>query len=168
MLRHTLLLLFLALTACGSGANLFSPSRSEQWDILTQDDAQSTSRCIGRPETPLCAVETLLACFQRGKMELCRMVDDGTDQYAEVFATPPDRRKFLAYRVLATRSLTSASLPNGHSIARAGDVLLSLNQRESMANHDTDTSEGPTQDFLLRRQDDGRWKIVAWGEAGEL
>ena len=34
----------------------------------------ATSGCIGQPTTPICAVETLLACWVRGQPTLCRTV----------------------------------------------------------------------------------------------
>lgn len=39
------------------------PASSEEWATLTFDPATSSSRCIGNPMTPLCAVETHKACF---------------------------------------------------------------------------------------------------------
>lgn len=39
---------------------------------ITRDTASSS--CIGDPRTPLCAVETFLACDMRRQMDLCRMV----------------------------------------------------------------------------------------------
>jgi hypothetical protein len=129
-----------------------------QWRRLGRDDAESTSRCIGRPRTPLCAVETLLACFQRGQIELCRMVDDEADQYAEVFTSPADPARRLFYRIVGTRPADGDA---------AGDVLISLDQRDG-------TTESPAQDapaaisnFRLRAQQDGSWKIVGWGEPAE-
>jgi hypothetical protein len=35
------------------------------WRVMTQSDAISTSRCIGDPKTPLCAIETVEACIVR-------------------------------------------------------------------------------------------------------
>jgi hypothetical protein len=41
---------------------------------------KASSRCIGKPTTPLCAVETLLACFVWERPDLCRIVrDDSSD-----------------------------------------------------------------------------------------
>lgn len=139
-----------------------------QWLYVTQDDHSSSSQCIGRPHTPMCAVETLLACFQRDRQELCRMVDDGTDQYAQIFSTPADPAKYLAYRVLGARSIASDSPRVGQaSHAKDGDVLLTVDQREGQLGRYARATGAPAQDFLLRRQSDGSWKIVSWGDPGE-
>jgi hypothetical protein len=39
------------------------------WRVMRRDDA--TSDCIGDPVTPICAVETQIACFDRAVVELC-------------------------------------------------------------------------------------------------
>lgn len=39
------------------------PASAEDWATLTFDPATSSSRCIGDPMTPLCAVETYEACY---------------------------------------------------------------------------------------------------------
>ncbi|MEO5338747.1 MAG: hypothetical protein H7841_17975 [Magnetospirillum sp. WYHS-4] len=59
--------------AGGPDPDLPAVSPKGKWRVLTPDDATSTSRCIGRPETPLCAAETIVACFERTDKELCRI-----------------------------------------------------------------------------------------------
>src|SRR3546814_10964403 len=51
---------------------------------------RSDSRCIGRPDTPLCAVETLLACFARREAALCWHVWQPPRAGAELF--PGEKR----------------------------------------------------------------------------
>lgn len=162
MLRPILLALpaALALAACATP----TPEGMESWHRLTQQDRDTTSQCIGRPASPLCAVETLLACFQRGRIELCREVDDGADLYGQVFASPPARDRYLAYRVLVLQTVRGP-LPEG--LAQPGDVLISLDQREATVGQPIPAEGGPSSDFLLRRQPDGKWKIIGWGGPGE-
>lgn len=50
------------------------PDARGQWRVITADDATTTSRCIGNPTTPACAIETHLACFVRRQQELCDKV----------------------------------------------------------------------------------------------
>jgi len=139
-----------------------------QWLYVTQDDTSSSSRCIGRPGTAMCAVETLLACFQRDRQDLCRMVDDGTDQYAQIFSTPADPGKYLAYRVLEARRINAATARTGQAAhAQDGDVLLTIDQREGQFGRYAKATGAPANDFLLRRQPEGNWKIVSWGDPGE-
>lgn len=139
-----------------------------QWLYVTQDDDTSSSRCIGWPGTPICAVETLLACFQRDRQDLCRMVDDGADQYAQIFSSPADPTKYLAYRVLAALRIDAASPRAGQAAqARDGDVLLTIDQREGRFGQAAQATGAPAGAFLLRRQPEGGWKIVSWGDPGE-
>ncbi|MBI3708300.1 MAG: hypothetical protein HY246_11575 [Proteobacteria bacterium] len=44
------------------------PSR---WRVLTIRDETSTSTCIGRVDTPLCMIETQMACLLRFQRDLC-------------------------------------------------------------------------------------------------
>ncbi len=156
----------LTVPAAAADPDLPPLARPGQWYYVTQNDANSSSHCIGAPTTPLCAVETLLACFQRGQMPLCRLVDDGAEQYAQVFAAPSDPGKYLAYRILAARRIGSGQAPPP-AHAQPGDVLLTVDQREGQLGRYARATGAPAQDFLLRRHADGRWKIVSWGDPGE-
>ena len=168
MYRTCLFVLVLMLCAAASSRadepELPPLSQPGQWNYVTQDDAASSSHCIGRPRTPLCAVETLLGCFQRGRIELCRMVDDGADQYAQVFASPVDPGLYLAYRIVGGQALTPDTLPAGQSAAQPGDVLLVLDQREGALGRYAHATGAPASNFLLRKQADGAWKIINWGD----
>src|SRR3990172_7533843 len=46
--------------------------KAPRWRTLTFSDETTTSKCIGKPVTPICAVETFEACFKRSQIELCR------------------------------------------------------------------------------------------------
>ncbi|MGQ0664601.1 MAG: hypothetical protein ACT4P2_13695, partial [Pseudomonadota bacterium] len=41
------------------------------WRAMDQTDVASTSKCLGNPITPLCAVEHIIACEVRRDDELC-------------------------------------------------------------------------------------------------
>ncbi|OIQ97873.1 hypothetical protein GALL_200550 [mine drainage metagenome] len=160
------LLLAILRPAMAADPGLPPLARPGQWYYVTQSDGNSSSHCIGSPATPLCAVETLLACFQRGQMALCRLVDDGAEQYAQVFTAPSDPGKYLAYRILAARRI-EAGQGNMPARAQPGDVLLTVDQREGQLGRYARATGAPAQDFLLHRRPDGRWKIVSWGDPGE-
>lgn len=123
------------------------------WRIIGQDDRSTTSRCIGRPETPLCAVETLLACFQWARPDLCRMVDDEEEQYAAVFGDPADPSKYLAYRIVEERNGDPAS-----------DTEIVIEQQEMASGQVIGPPTGTSSGFKLHRQPDGRWKVTGWGD----
>lgn len=152
----------LVASGCVRTADLPPSNQPEEWRILAWTDQNSSSRCIGRPLTPLCAVETLLACFQRGRIELCRLVDDDTDAYASVFASPADPQAVLAYRIVVTRRIEESVAGQG----RRGDVLIGLDQHETAATAPAPPA-GPAATFLLRQAPDGGWKVVGWGDTDD-
>jgi hypothetical protein len=51
--------------------SIVKPDPPGVWRILGPDDKDTTSKCIGKPKTPICAVETFLACFVRDDESLC-------------------------------------------------------------------------------------------------
>lgn len=124
-----------------------------QWRIITRSDATSSSRCLGRPATPLCAVETLLACFLRGRFELCRQVDHGAQEYAEIFTAPSDLSKYLAYRVVSAGP------------GQDGEVRIDVAQREMLGDQKIGgDNDAPVSTFVLRRLPDGSWTITSWDQ----
>jgi hypothetical protein len=52
-----------------------SPAAAEERRLLTLDNETSTSDCIGEPRTPLCAVETRMACSYHGRKDYCVAVE---------------------------------------------------------------------------------------------
>jgi hypothetical protein len=155
MFSRSLPVLPLILLTLGSAA-IAEDDRPEPWRLIGQDPTATTSECIGRPETPLCAVETLLACFQRANQTLCRMVDDGADQYAEVFSDPPDPEKYLAYRIVGPLTRTES------------DAKLLIEQQEIPTGQPVGTAPVQTSLFRLRRQADGSWKVTGWGDPSDM
>lgn len=65
--------------------------------FISTDDA--TSKCIGNPITPLCAVETFFACSARQDIDLCRKVGVINFSY-------PDKKITSRYRVLKAKVLS--------------------------------------------------------------
>lgn len=63
----------------------------------------ATSICIGDPKTPICAVETLLACWARKKMKLCERVDVS-------YMPPGPPLAKSQYRLISIRILTEADM----------------------------------------------------------
>ncbi|MDR3437212.1 hypothetical protein [Telmatospirillum sp.] len=157
MFRRFLPVLPLTLLTLGPAA-MAGDDRPEPWRLISQDIAATTSQCIGRPETPLCAVETLLACFQRANQALCRMVDDDEDQYAEVFSDPPESGKYLAYRIVGPRPPTERGL----------DAKLLVEQQEVATGKPVGSAPVQTSLFKLRRQADGSWKVTGWGDPSDM
>ncbi|MEG3620301.1 hypothetical protein V5T82_17690, partial [Magnetovibrio sp. PR-2] len=73
----TLSVMAIALTACTSHAqneakHLADVPPPDELRFISSDSSSST--CIGDPKTPLCAVETIMACFARMDKALCGKV----------------------------------------------------------------------------------------------
>lgn len=167
MRAHLLIPAICLLGACTADPVLPPLTQPGQWRYIADDDSLTTSRCIGSPATPLCATETLLACFQRGRMDLCRLVDDGTGIYAEAFSSPAPGGRYLAYRIVAAKRLGyGEELPDAPG-ARPGDVVLMVDQRDGVIGQDAPATGAPVQRFILRHQADGRWKAIQWGGPGD-
>ena len=134
----------------------------DQWNYITASQELTTSQCIGVPKSPLCAMETLLACFQRDEFQLCRMVDDKADEYAQVFASPSPRERYLAYRLVQGVTFKGPA-PEEDPVIQAGDVMLVVDQRDGALGVSAPPTNAPDQRFILRQQADKRWKIINWG-----
>ena len=105
------------------------PTPETPLNIITFDSAAST--CIGKPVTPLCAVETLLACFVRGGYSLCRSAF-WSKAKAEWFAAKRHPNDIIKYRVRSTERLTRQTIPvpgwnpEGIYAEKPGDVIVIL------------------------------------------
>ena len=144
--------------------------------VLTQDDATSTSKCIGDPKTPLCAVETMMACWTRGSDDLCRiaMAVEKTPGFGTGGGGPN-----LIYRVVRSEILTDRKFPwrpardrswrLGGLTMHAGDIRIDTIDTDcwkgeiSLAACEKAWSPVPRV-FIVRRSGD-RWVVVTWGEA---
>lgn len=84
-----------------------------RWRVVTGHDATSTSKCIGRPVTPLCAVESFAACFARNVAHFCRVSSREYEKVArdtirDDFGTEVKYTHY--YRVVSARRLTEADM----------------------------------------------------------
>ncbi len=74
-------------------------------DIRTITATDASSPCIGVPKTPVCAAETVLACFARADAALCDRV---TERRHGTLAPPQDRSYRVAW-ILITRTKPPAA-----------------------------------------------------------
>ncbi len=80
-----------------------------QGELRFVSPTDATSNCIGNPITPLCAVETFIACTLRIEPSLCRRI--GIDDY-----NYPKQKGTSRYYVVSTRTIpegeNTGNLPN--------------------------------------------------------
>lgn len=124
MLRLVSCLCFLALFMGISGARAEEP-----WRVLDMTNEGSTSDCIGDPKTPLCAVETVSACFNRGEWNLCRRVGFLGKDYDRWVPTDYARLHYYRYRVVGEGVIRQSDIPPARKSldglpVRAGDLAL--------------------------------------------
>jgi len=74
----------------------------DEWRFIGLEDA--TSKCIGDPKTPLCAVETVIACFARMDISLCRRVGMTGEIYLG------EKARDVNYKVVAAKILTEKDI----------------------------------------------------------
>jgi hypothetical protein len=105
---------------------------NETFRILRFRRAWTTSGCIGRPRTPRCAAETLLAAWLRRNVWLCDRV--GWDPDFVPVSNPRQGAwgsRMLAYHTTYADRLAPADIPDEYRAAphdwRAGDVAVRMN-----------------------------------------
>jgi hypothetical protein len=163
-LPATYLLMLLALpglaVAQASDPSLPPPDPPGVWRKLTLDDATTTSRCIGNPVTPLCAVDTYWACFFRAQPELCDMVEAGA-RPPTLDKPVPDYRQ--EYRVVYARRPSPLDpvdrATEGNMKPQPGDVVIGLMRRFCAGPVDDDSNcldveNDPPYVHMLRKRGD--------------
>lgn len=136
--------------------------------IMTTRDETSTSKCIGRMITPLCAVETKIACFLRGDTRLCDMV--GGHLSGAPGNAPPWSMRYLISRavIIDDRHFpwppsTDKGQPAGVPSVRAGDVRIDVRQMYCFSG-DAQNCE-PSYDFPITyvvRKENAQWQLIGW------
>jgi hypothetical protein len=143
------------------------PDPPGTWRKLTHDEATTTSRCIGNPVTPLCAVETYWACFLHRRPELCDMVQAGV-RPLEVVPKVPNKRE--EYRVLYARRPSPLDpvdpATEGNMKPQPGDVVIGLMRRTCYDSPDDEPKctlgieNHPPHVHMLRKQ--GEFWVYAY------
>ncbi|MBF0167290.1 MAG: hypothetical protein HQL45_06625 [Alphaproteobacteria bacterium] len=118
----------------------------------------ATSKCIGDPKTPICAVETFLACIERRDLQLCNIVGVNDIHL-------PDQPGSVRYRILKSRILADKDIPKrlkNVSWLKPGyaDITILLpDVRHPWC------AEGCQKDFSAKPTGAG-WSIASWAMQG--
>lgn len=143
-----LLVLF---TAGNAMAQLPAVDPPDQFRLIGTPE-RSDSRCIGRPETPLCAVETLLACFARRDDALCWRVWHPPQSGIRLFPGETRPGYWWSYRVAGVERLGDDEAV----IAIAG-----RNCGLQIAAPECRLTPAPPTSYRVKRQN-GSWEVVDW------
>lgn len=142
--------------------------------IMTVHDETSTSKCIGRMITPLCAVETKIACFLREDQHLCDMVK------VHLTVAPGNPSPWsIRYRVTKATILddrhfpwppsTDMGQPAGVQSVRAGDIRIDIREMICLgiAVSTCPASYDVAEVYVVRREP-GWWRIMGWMPIDDL
>lgn len=134
------------------------------WRALTQDDSTTDSKCLGNPVTPLCAVETVMACRYRGIDELCR-IGMGLSR-----PTGYGRKAWTLGNIERYRIVETATVGKSNKIQQAfiyphvyldldiGDTVILVHTKYC----DDEECSGPAPTkYQLRRRGE-QWTIIDW------
>ncbi len=155
LLIATVALLTAAPAALAQNSLVAPPPSEIRW--ITQEKA--TSDCIGDITDPLCAVETLIACWARAEPDLCRRVHDETP---DPVPTPELKPYKAEYRVKRVRLLQATDVFAYLEIAgyREGfaEIVLLRRFKDSAAQPNIGWM---TYSYYLKPVDDG-WRVFGW------
>ncbi len=137
------------------------------WRAIAYDDAHTTARCVGDPKTPVCAVETILACFIRAG-NFCRQVI-ATAELAERLARMQPRPHHLSrYRIAgAVRGLIPPGSifegrPSDSRAIRRGDIYVTVFEIPCAIDEpDCVWDRHYTMHFWTRRIAN-QWMVIRW------
>jgi len=105
----------------------------DRFRILRFRPGWTSSACVGDPKTPLCAVETQLACALRDERDLCRKIGWQLPDLERSSDNRPSGAKgtyAYLYRVTGRARINDADIPDerrdGRQAWRPGDLALRL------------------------------------------
>lgn len=119
---------------------------------------KATSTCIGDPKTPVCAVETMMACVYRLDMDLCRRV--GIHEFPL-----PEKKGRALYRILSVDTLSTENIPpdlRGAYWMQPGYVEMTVLELDTKLPW---CSDGCRMSYSLKPSPTG-WEIVSWSLEG--
>jgi hypothetical protein len=124
--------------------DLPTPDKPGTWRWMTQDPKTTTSRCVGETKTPLCTIETFLACRIRANDELCGIAGSETGYGNHSL----DRDEYTRYRVAKVTRWDERNL--GRRRWEVGDLWIDVLE------WDCNPRSGMAQDQLHCRKFDRR------------
>jgi len=159
LLAAAVALLVMGGVAAAEEAEIGAPDAAGHWRKLTRTGGSSD--CIGDPRSPICAVETFIACNARHDAKLCRIASGPKRRPPPAGSFTPDA---TLYRFLAVKRLERPDFPprwqdDGKGV-QPGDVWIAAWIRDCWGECDR---TGVRENFWLR-QDGERWWLVWYGE----
>jgi len=139
------------------------PSRSgkpPRWRTMTFSDETTTSKCIGKPLTPICAVETLRACFQRKQIQLCRMAyrNGESEKFDLGYSSTEYKTEYTIIKYQTIRRVPA----NQRDVTwmKRGDVRIETAERSCPLTRHTCAGERSRCFLYMTRRSSDRWFVV--------
>jgi hypothetical protein len=138
-----------------------------RWRQMTLDDATSDSKCVGKFDTALCAVETMIACFARGKNELCTRarLDESSDRFTSGNLGYRAGERYRVARVERLTENTILEIPREAAGVTSGDIRIDVYSGGCFVTDGRRYCSRPFSDpniYTVRKTPVG-WRIVDWG-----
>lgn len=140
-LSHAVFVFVLLLASMGAEArdrDLPPADPKGVWHKITHDDTTSTSPCIGRLETPLCAMDTMIAAELRGDQEMYSLSRIGKAEPAP-WLSPEYPSVWAKYHILSSGRFKAGDrreddrYQDMHWVP--GDVWIVIDQRHCNEDH---------------------------------
>ncbi|MCC7168580.1 MAG: hypothetical protein IT565_13525 [Rhodospirillales bacterium] len=133
---------------------------------LTQEADSTTSTCIGNPITPLCAVETVLACFVRKNDDFCRRATwPGFPdlEFSKSAKSPFDDMRYYVQFAKKLDATNAGKYRVGDVVPEPRDVVIGI-KKAFMAPGGWGNIYPQPNVYLLRRYK-MEWRVVTWHTA---
>lgn len=134
-----------------------------QWRKLTWDEKTTTSKCIGKSISPICAVENKLACYMQVNEELCHIAIRDHEGRKFLRSKEPSYPLYTEYRISAVRKVkANETITLLKETAQPGDYLIDLRDRScEVKSNRCENDIGPATTHLVRKIGD-EWRIITW------
>lgn len=131
------------------------------WRNMTWDDATTTSKCIGALVSPICAVETMRACFVRNQNALCQRAVVPFEGDEKVGLGIENRNSWEKYRLSRVKKVaTNQRIDVAKIKAVAGDYLVDVDDISCLRDQCGEEG-GPPTTYLVRKTEKG-WRVISW------
>ncbi len=136
--------------------------RGQEGQIRRITPTEADSACIGNPVTPLCAVETWLACKARDDLSLCRAVGQEPEWLKPI--RPPWTREYVVERVHKIRPEDVTEELKDTDWYKAGYFDIVVRERSCPPPQTTCPGERWFRYYYNVKPVGGLWHMVAWSE----
>lgn len=149
-----------ALLVMGGIAGFSNPVSAGTKRILTVGPGIADSDCVGETSSPVCAVETWLACRARRDAELCARV---TPQL-EILFDPEVGQFVFEYQISAVQVILRKRITKGLADygVEPGDVEIRLRVRARLYKDENFITDLLFKESYFLSPRNGNWIIVAW------